>query len=236
MRKIKTLGLIITTFLIGFSFVFVSNANSYTWIYEENLNNFYSFPEFEAPIEIYNSFTLSETTTINVLGLYFFINPSNDTYTEKIKMGVYTNFNSSPNALLSQSGNVPILKTGWLSVELQTEVELTGNVNYWIGAMLQSNACICATLYYTNVTSSILFTQVEFNKNWDILFNPANTTYTVENTRVGALRVGYDTIYTTEPNIFDSFLNLFANPEAYIAGFIVCAMIVILLYYILRRR
>lgn len=235
MNKNKIFSVMITIFLLSVLMIPNVKGSSYTWIYEENLNDFKNFGGYGVRVELYNSFTLTKTgvETVNSVGLYLFNNPSNDTFIDNLKIGIYTNYNNSPNVLISQSYETPILKSGWLDLELQTPLILTGGVNYWYGAIVEGDTCICSIVYYTNVTNTLMFSKGQLNNVWDTLFNPAEPTTTVNNTRLGAFRIGY---MTEEIPEYTSFIDIFEHPETYLSGLIVIFLFGLILYFIFKRR
>ncbi|GAG95311.1 unnamed protein product [marine sediment metagenome] len=228
----KSLFVIIFSLLLVFSSFNLVNASIF-WEYEENLNDFKPSDCYE-DYEGYNSIVLVNTKTINMISIYVWNNPSNVTFTERIRLGIYSNFNNEPEILLTQTEIININSIGWINSELLTEISLTSLVYYWIGWIL-INCSSIAWQYYRNVTNSLLFTQYQSDVGDNIdLFNPAEPEGSITNTRYCAFRLGFYSV--DSETISTDFLDIFRNPENYFAGIVVISMTILLIYFILRRR
>ena len=237
MKKNKLLGLfIIFLFAIaGLGFSDIVRGNGLiTWLYEENLNDYYESAGVYAQYQIYNKITPTETGLINRIGLYIFENPSNATHTEEIRLGIYTNFNNSPNALISQTAITPVYTVGWLDCPLTEQVQVTKYVDFWVGGILSSDSLPegIGMIYYRIETNPEYITYGEGIRTFPNLYNPANATINVTETRFACLRLGLftDDVATT------SFLDLFENPTTYISGLIIVSIFVMIIYIVIRRR
>lgn len=229
--KINSLFVLIFSLLMIFSSFKTVNA-SIVWEYEENLNDFKEGGCYSG-YEGYNSFFLTNTKMINMISFYAWNNPSNITHPIFIKLGIYSNFDNEPETLLSQSEVTAVNKEGWINTELLTTLYLTSLTYYWIGWIV-NNCSSIMWQYYRNVTNELLFTNYQSGLIWDNLFNPAEIEGNVTNTRFLAFKLG---LYSVDNEIISTdFIDIFRNPENYFAGIVVITMIILLLYFIFRRR
>ena len=229
--KIRIFYMCIISLLLIFSSIKVTQA-SIVWEYEENLNDFKEGTCYSG-YEGYNSFFLTNTKTINMISFYAWNNPSNITHPIFIKLGIYSNYDNSPETLLSQSEVTAVNKEGWINTELTITIFLTSLTYYWIG-WITNNCSEILWQYYRNVTNEVLFTNYQSERIWDNLFNPAEIEGNVTNTRFFAFKLGL--LYTDDTEISTDFIDIFRNPENYFAGIMVIAMTIILIYFILQRR
>ena len=234
MRKktfIKSLFVILISLLLIFSSIKVTQA-LIIWEYEENLNDFKEGLCYSG-YEGYNSFFLTNTKTINMISFYAWNNPSNITHPIFIKLGIYSNFDNSPETLLSQSEVTAVNKEGWINTELLTTLFLTSLTYYWVG-WITNNCSLIFWQYYRNVTNTLLFTYYQSERVWNNLFNPAEIEGNITNTRFLAFRLG---LYSVDPEVTSTdFIDIFRNPENYYGGIAVISMTILLIYFILRRR
>jgi len=230
----KSLFIIIFILSLIFSSINITQA-SIIWEYEENINDFKS-SDCQSDYEGYNSLVLTNTKSINIISIYAWNNPSNATFTERVRLGIYSNFDNEPETLLTQTEIININTIGWINIELLTEISLTSLVYYWIG-WININCSGVIWQYYRNVTNSLLFTHYQSGVGDNIeLFNPAEIEGSVSDTRYCAFKLGF---YTSDIDIETSstdFIDIFRNPENYFAGIMVIALTIILIYFIFQRR
>lgn len=236
MKKNKMLGTLIIFLFTFIIFTSGVNANSYTWEYSEDLAGYEVFPiGITAGYQGFNSFALDTSVTVDYIAIYSFAQAWNATHTPYSRMGIYSdNGSNSPDILLAKTAQFPILSLGWQNNALDVKISLVAGVTYWFSWIHAVNNTDWRYGLRSETQPSIWFSHFVNNSVWDLLVNPVTTEILILPLwRLACFRIGEE-IITTE--IETNFWDIFANPEGYIAGLVVCSLIVMTLYFIIRRR